>query len=135
MFLLNGSPKQQAKMAEYCRSIFGDALLTETLEKYPVSVSVPDALVLCYQPASVLLTHSAVFQLESGVPLPSPQELMGKILIKNKKSHPKPSDGSTKKKLSEQASNTNSDSSSVFEPSSPSAGAAGLTRSNQTEIN
>uniref|UniRef100_A0A8C2CAU5 Phosphoinositide phospholipase C n=1 Tax=Cyprinus carpio TaxID=7962 RepID=A0A8C2CAU5_CYPCA len=89
------SPKQQAKMAEYCRSIFGDALLTETLEKYP---------------------------LESGVPLPSPQELIGKILIKNKKSHPKPSDGSTKKKLSEQASN--SDSSSVFEPSSPSAGPA-----------
>uniref|UniRef100_A0A671MD17 1-phosphatidylinositol 4,5-bisphosphate phosphodiesterase n=1 Tax=Sinocyclocheilus anshuiensis TaxID=1608454 RepID=A0A671MD17_9TELE len=89
------SPKQQAKMAEYCRSIFGDALLTETLEKYP---------------------------LEPGVPLPSPQELIGKILVKNKKSHPKPSDGSTKKKLSEQASNTNSDSSSVFEPSSPSAG-------------
>ncbi|XP_052436661.1 1-phosphatidylinositol 4,5-bisphosphate phosphodiesterase beta-1-like [Carassius gibelio] len=91
------SPKQQAKMAEYCRSIFGDALLTETLEKYP---------------------------LESGVPLPSPLELKGKILIKNKKSHPKASDGSTKKKLSEQVSNTNSDSSSVFEPSSPSAGHA-----------
>ncbi|XP_065111125.1 1-phosphatidylinositol 4,5-bisphosphate phosphodiesterase beta-1 isoform X2 [Paramisgurnus dabryanus] len=91
------SPKQQAKMAEYCRSIFGDALLTEPLEKYP---------------------------LESGVPLPSPHELMGKILIKNKKSHPKPSDGNTKKKLSEQTSNTNSDSSSVFEPSSPSAGPA-----------
>uniref|UniRef100_A0AAY4CB49 1-phosphatidylinositol 4,5-bisphosphate phosphodiesterase n=1 Tax=Denticeps clupeoides TaxID=299321 RepID=A0AAY4CB49_9TELE len=88
------SPKQQAKMAEYCRSIFGDALLTEPFEKYP---------------------------LERGVPLPSPQELMGKILIKNKKSH-KPSDDSTKKKLSEQASNPNSDSSSVFEPSSPSAG-------------
>lgn len=30
-------PKQQAKMAEYCRSIFGDALLTEPLEKYLVS--------------------------------------------------------------------------------------------------
>ncbi|MED6273271.1 1-phosphatidylinositol 4,5-bisphosphate phosphodiesterase beta-1 [Characodon lateralis] len=29
------SPKQQAKMAEYCRSIFGDALLMEPLEKYP----------------------------------------------------------------------------------------------------
>uniref|UniRef100_A0AAR2M4H5 1-phosphatidylinositol 4,5-bisphosphate phosphodiesterase n=1 Tax=Pygocentrus nattereri TaxID=42514 RepID=A0AAR2M4H5_PYGNA len=91
------SPKQQAKMAEYCRSIFGDALLTEPLEKYP---------------------------LEAGVALPSPHELMGKILVKNKKSHPKPADGSTKKKLSEQASNTNSDSSSVFEPSSPSAGTA-----------
>uniref|UniRef100_A0A8C9X988 1-phosphatidylinositol 4,5-bisphosphate phosphodiesterase n=1 Tax=Sander lucioperca TaxID=283035 RepID=A0A8C9X988_SANLU len=88
------SPKQQAKMAEYCRSIFGDALLTESLEKYP---------------------------LESGVPLPSPMELMGKILVKNKKKHHK-TDGSTKKKLSEQVSNTYSDSSSVCEPSSPSAG-------------
>nr|XP_023694872.1 1-phosphatidylinositol 4,5-bisphosphate phosphodiesterase beta-1-like isoform X2 [Paramormyrops kingsleyae] len=88
------SPKQQAKMAEYCRSIFGDALLIEPLEKYA---------------------------LESGVPLPSPQELMGKILIKNKKSH-KPSDASAKKKLAEQASNACSDSSGVFEPSSPSAG-------------
>ncbi|XP_063040749.1 1-phosphatidylinositol 4,5-bisphosphate phosphodiesterase beta-1 [Engraulis encrasicolus] len=87
------SPKQQAKMAEYCKSIFGDALLTETLEKYP---------------------------LEHGVPLPSPMDLMGKILIKNKKSHHKPSDGSGKKKLSEQVSNTNSDSSSTAEPSSPS---------------
>uniref|UniRef100_A0A672HKB6 1-phosphatidylinositol 4,5-bisphosphate phosphodiesterase n=1 Tax=Salarias fasciatus TaxID=181472 RepID=A0A672HKB6_SALFA len=90
------SPKQQAKMAEYCRSIFGDALLTEPLEKYP---------------------------LESGVPLPSPMELMGKILVKNKKKHHK-TDGSTKKKLSEQVSNTYSDSSSVCEPSSPSAGTA-----------
>uniref|UniRef100_A0A669E4D6 phosphoinositide phospholipase C n=1 Tax=Oreochromis niloticus TaxID=8128 RepID=A0A669E4D6_ORENI len=88
------SPKQQAKMAEYCRSIFGDALLTESLEKYP---------------------------LESGVPLPSPMELMGKILVKNKKKHHKTS-GSAKKKLSEQVSNTCSDSSSVCEPSSPSAG-------------
>uniref|UniRef100_A0A8C6LFF0 1-phosphatidylinositol 4,5-bisphosphate phosphodiesterase n=1 Tax=Nothobranchius furzeri TaxID=105023 RepID=A0A8C6LFF0_NOTFU len=88
------SPKQQAKMAEYCRSIFGDALLTEPLEKYP---------------------------LESGVPLPSPTDLMGKILVKNKKKHHK-TEGSTKKKLSEQVSNTCSDSSSVCEPSSPSAG-------------
>uniref|UniRef100_A0A3P8UNA9 1-phosphatidylinositol 4,5-bisphosphate phosphodiesterase n=1 Tax=Cynoglossus semilaevis TaxID=244447 RepID=A0A3P8UNA9_CYNSE len=87
------SPKQQAKMAEYCRSIFGDALLMEPLEKYP---------------------------LESGVPLPSPMELMGKILVKNKKKHHK-TNGSTKKKLSEQVSNTYSDSSSVCEPSSPSA--------------
>ncbi|XP_061875699.1 1-phosphatidylinositol 4,5-bisphosphate phosphodiesterase beta-3-like, partial [Colius striatus] len=29
------SAKQQAKMAEYCRSIFGDALLIEPLPKYP----------------------------------------------------------------------------------------------------
>lgn len=91
------SPKQQAKMAEYCRLIFGDALLMEPLEKYP---------------------------LESGVPLPSPMDLMYKILVKNKKKSHKSSEGSSKKKLSEQASNTCSDSSSVFEPSSPGAGEA-----------
>ncbi|XP_073691903.1 1-phosphatidylinositol 4,5-bisphosphate phosphodiesterase beta-3 isoform X2 [Garra rufa] len=54
------SAKQQAKMAEYCRSMFGDALLIDPLEKYP---------------------------LLPGQQLPSPQELMGKILIKNKKKH------------------------------------------------
>ncbi|XP_030771455.1 1-phosphatidylinositol 4,5-bisphosphate phosphodiesterase beta-1 isoform X1 [Rhinopithecus roxellana] len=91
------SPKQQAKMAEYCRLIFGDALLMEPLEKYP---------------------------LESGVPLPSPMDLMYKILVKNKKKSHKSSEGSGKKKLSEQASNTCSDSSSMFEPSSPGAGEA-----------
>nr|KAF6423387.1 phospholipase C beta 1 [Rousettus aegyptiacus] len=91
------SPKQQAKMAEYCRLIFGDALLMEPLEKYP---------------------------LDSGVPLPSPMDLMYKILVKNKKKSHKSSEGSNKKKLSEQASNTYSDSSSVFEPSSPGAGEA-----------
>ncbi|NXY35187.1 PLCB2 phosphodiesterase, partial [Pomatorhinus ruficollis] len=52
------SPKHQAKMAEYCRAIFGDMLLTEPLEKYP---------------------------LKPGVPLPSPKDLLRKILIKNKK--------------------------------------------------
>lgn len=34
--LLSVSAKQQAKMAEYCRTIFGDALLIDPLEKYPV---------------------------------------------------------------------------------------------------
>eukprot|EP00069_Balaena_mysticetus_P001177 bmy_00636T0 len=52
------SPRQQAKMAEYCRTIFGDMLLTEPLEKFP---------------------------LKPGIPLPSPEDLRGKILIKNKK--------------------------------------------------
>ncbi|XP_070835249.1 1-phosphatidylinositol 4,5-bisphosphate phosphodiesterase beta-2 [Chaetodon trifascialis] len=57
------SVKQQEKMANYCKTIFGDALLTEPLEKYP---------------------------LKSGQQIPSPSELMGKILIKNKKgSHEK----------------------------------------------
>ncbi|KAF4790378.1 1-phosphatidylinositol 4,5-bisphosphate phosphodiesterase beta-1 [Turdus rufiventris] len=91
------SPKQQAKMAEYCRLIFGDALLMDPLEKYP---------------------------LEAGVPLPSPMDLMYKILVKNKKKSHKSTDGSAKKKLSEQASNTCSDTSSMFEPSSPGAGEA-----------
>lgn len=49
-------------------------------------------------------------------------DLMYKILVKNKKKSHKSSEGSSKKKLSEQASNTCSDSSSVFEPSSPGAG-------------
>ncbi|XP_023656042.1 1-phosphatidylinositol 4,5-bisphosphate phosphodiesterase beta-1-like isoform X2 [Paramormyrops kingsleyae] len=90
------SPKQQAKMAEYCRSIFGDALLTESLEKYP---------------------------LEAGAPLPSPQELIGKILIKNKKKSPKSSEDSVKKKLAEQALSALNDSSSVsFETPAPPAG-------------
>ncbi|XP_056423817.1 1-phosphatidylinositol 4,5-bisphosphate phosphodiesterase beta-1 isoform X2 [Hyla sarda] len=93
------SPKQQAKMAEYCKQIFGDGLLTETLEKYP---------------------------LEPGVPLPSPMELKYKILVKNKKKSHKSADGSGKKKLAEQASNACSDSSSVFEPSSPGAGEADI---------
>lgn len=52
------SAKQQAKMAEYCRTIFGEMLLTEVLEKFP---------------------------LKPGCPVPSPKDLMGKILIKNKK--------------------------------------------------
>ncbi|XP_024916731.1 1-phosphatidylinositol 4,5-bisphosphate phosphodiesterase beta-1-like [Cynoglossus semilaevis] len=75
------SLKQQAKMAEYCRSIFGDALLIDPLEKYP---------------------------LESGVPLPSPLELMGKILIKNKKSH-KPSGGTSTKRMTDQLASQSSD--------------------------
>ncbi|KAL6042944.1 hypothetical protein STEG23_014805 [Scotinomys teguina] len=52
------SPRQQAKMAEYCRTLFGETLLTDPLEKFP---------------------------LKPGIPLPSPEDLRGKILIKNKK--------------------------------------------------
>ncbi|XP_068608166.1 1-phosphatidylinositol 4,5-bisphosphate phosphodiesterase beta-2 [Brachionichthys hirsutus] len=58
------SVKQQEKMANYCKTIFGDTLLTEPLDKYP---------------------------LKPGQQIPSPSELMGKILIKNKKGgHEKP---------------------------------------------
>ncbi|CAG01494.1 unnamed protein product, partial [Tetraodon nigroviridis] len=100
------SPKQQAKMAEYCRSIFGDALLTEPLEKYLDADFKLLGQRFNWSPECLFL---------------APMELMGKILVKNKKKHHK-GDGSTKKKLSEQVSNTYSDSSSVCEPSSPSAG-------------
>ncbi|XP_048789032.1 1-phosphatidylinositol 4,5-bisphosphate phosphodiesterase beta-3-like isoform X5 [Lagopus muta] len=60
------SAKQQAKMADYCRSTFGEALLLQPLDKYP---------------------------LQPGVPLPSPEELRGRILIKNKKRRPRPQSG------------------------------------------
>ena len=54
------SPRQQAKIALYCRKIFGDMLLTEPLPSHP---------------------------LKPGVALPSPRQLMRKIIIKNKKKH------------------------------------------------
>ncbi|XP_077991764.1 1-phosphatidylinositol 4,5-bisphosphate phosphodiesterase beta-1-like [Glandiceps talaboti] len=52
------SPKQQAKMANYCRNIFGDMLLIDALEEYV---------------------------LKPGVALPSPKALLRKIIVKNKK--------------------------------------------------
>uniref|UniRef100_A0A672YHP3 1-phosphatidylinositol 4,5-bisphosphate phosphodiesterase n=1 Tax=Sphaeramia orbicularis TaxID=375764 RepID=A0A672YHP3_9TELE len=79
------SAKQQAKMAEYCRTIFGDALLIDPLEKYP---------------------------LIQGQALPSPQELLGKILIKNKKKHyhHRPSSGgSIRRRETEEQSSPNND--------------------------
>ncbi|KAL1788002.1 1-phosphatidylinositol 4,5-bisphosphate phosphodiesterase beta-3 [Sigmodon hispidus] len=92
------SAKQQAKMAEYCRSIFGDALLIDPLDKYPLS---------------------------AGVPLPSPQDLMGRILVKNKKRH-RPStgvpDSSVRKRPLEQSNSALSESSAATEPSSPQLG-------------
>ncbi|XP_037097961.1 1-phosphatidylinositol 4,5-bisphosphate phosphodiesterase beta-2 isoform X1 [Syngnathus acus] len=64
------SVKQQEKMANYCKTIFGNALLTEPLDKYP---------------------------LKPGQQIPSPTELMGKILIKNKKGIHKSTNQTTKK--------------------------------------
>ncbi|CAJ1073826.1 -phosphatidylinositol 4%2C5-bisphosphate phosphodiesterase beta-2 [Xyrichtys novacula] len=97
------SVKQQEKMANYCKSIFGDALLTEPLDKYP---------------------------LKSGQQIPSPSELMGKILIKNKKgSHEKPAqnkktstaatDQTTTTAASTQDPNTNSQDPANPAPSTP----------------
>ena len=54
------SPKQQVKMANYCRKIFGDALLTEPLSTHP---------------------------LKPGITLPSPNHLLKRVIIKNKKKH------------------------------------------------
>lgn len=61
------SPKQQAKMVQYCKEIFSpDVLLTEPLSDYP---------------------------LEHNVPLPSPNQLLKRIIIKNKKKHTKKGGG------------------------------------------
>ncbi|KFO28451.1 1-phosphatidylinositol-4,5-bisphosphate phosphodiesterase beta-3 [Fukomys damarensis] len=89
------SAKQQAKMAEYCRSIFGDALLIDPLDKYPLS---------------------------SGIPLPSPQELMGRILVKNKKRHRPSTTCSVRKRPLEQSNSALSENSAATEPSSPQLG-------------
>lgn len=57
------SPRQQTKMVQYCKEIFGsDVLLTEPLPDYP---------------------------LDRNSPLPPPSQLMRRIIIKNKKKHSK----------------------------------------------
>ncbi|XP_039247872.1 1-phosphatidylinositol 4,5-bisphosphate phosphodiesterase beta-1-like isoform X2 [Styela clava] len=52
------NPQQQEKMAQYCRDIFGEKLLIDPLESHPLT---------------------------PGTSLPSPKDLLGKIIIKNKK--------------------------------------------------
>ncbi|XP_013185312.1 1-phosphatidylinositol 4,5-bisphosphate phosphodiesterase classes I and II [Amyelois transitella] len=54
------NPRQQAKIANYCREIFGDMLLDKPLDSHP---------------------------LEPGGELPPPSSLKNKIIIKNKKKH------------------------------------------------
>ncbi|KAH8241853.1 hypothetical protein KR026_007569 [Drosophila bipectinata] len=54
------NPRQQAKIANYCREIFGDMLLDKPLDSHP---------------------------LEANVDLPPPAMLRRKIIIKNKKKH------------------------------------------------
>ena len=54
------NPRQQAKIANYCRDIFGDMLLDRPLDSHP---------------------------LEPNVELPPPSLLKRKIIIKNKKKH------------------------------------------------
>ncbi|XP_017771525.1 PREDICTED: 1-phosphatidylinositol 4,5-bisphosphate phosphodiesterase classes I and II [Nicrophorus vespilloides] len=54
------NPKQQAKIANYCREIFGDMLLADPIDSH---------------------------KLEPGISLPPPSMLKRKIIIKNKKKH------------------------------------------------
>ncbi|XP_068436391.1 1-phosphatidylinositol 4,5-bisphosphate phosphodiesterase beta-2 [Clinocottus analis] len=93
------SVKQQEKMANYCKTIFGDALLTDPLDKYP---------------------------LKPGQQIPSPSELMGKILIKNKKgSHEKPNQ--TKKTSAAATDQTTTTPPPTQDPNSTSQDAANPT--------
>uniref|UniRef100_A0AAR2J224 1-phosphatidylinositol 4,5-bisphosphate phosphodiesterase n=1 Tax=Pygocentrus nattereri TaxID=42514 RepID=A0AAR2J224_PYGNA len=57
------SRHQQYKLARYCEDIFGDVLLRQPLDYFPV-------------------------RMEPGQPLPSPNDLKGKILIKNRRLKP-----------------------------------------------
>lgn len=75
------SSKQQAKMAQYCRKIFGEMLLTEPLSSHP---------------------------LDAGVPLPSPNHLLRKIIIKNKKKHKRLNKTNNSAALNEESQTVNS---------------------------
>lgn len=82
------SSKQQAKMAQYCRKIFGEMLITEPIGNHP---------------------------LKPGVPLPTPNELLRKIIIKNKKKHYKRNRKS--KSVPSASTTTGIDESSSFDAS------------------
>ncbi|XP_071832251.1 1-phosphatidylinositol 4,5-bisphosphate phosphodiesterase beta-1-like isoform X42 [Apostichopus japonicus] len=93
------TPKVQAKMAHYCRTIFGDKLLVDPLDDYP---------------------------LEKGQPLPTPTDLRGKILIKNRKQKTDPHKKRSVRRFSSQSSVSSADSveDAILEPSKINKGAA-----------
>uniref|UniRef100_A0AAR2IV70 1-phosphatidylinositol 4,5-bisphosphate phosphodiesterase n=1 Tax=Pygocentrus nattereri TaxID=42514 RepID=A0AAR2IV70_PYGNA len=62
------SRHQQYKLARYCEDIFGDVLLRQPLDYFPVRI----LFFFCFP----------------GQPLPSPNDLKGKILIKNRRLKP-----------------------------------------------
>ncbi|XP_073484733.1 1-phosphatidylinositol 4,5-bisphosphate phosphodiesterase beta-4 isoform X5 [Aquarana catesbeiana] len=72
------SKYQQYKMSKYCEEIFGDLLLKQPLESYPAIANEPNK-----QGKGKLAQPSC--ELEAGRPLPSPNDLKRKILIKNKR--------------------------------------------------
>ncbi|XP_058612494.1 1-phosphatidylinositol 4,5-bisphosphate phosphodiesterase beta-4 isoform X2 [Onychostoma macrolepis] len=76
------SKTQQYKMAKYCEEIFGELLLKQPLEGFPVRDLFPRTQIQT-RPALV-----SVENIEAGQQLPSPNDLKRKILIKNKRLKP-----------------------------------------------
>ncbi|XP_016304365.1 1-phosphatidylinositol 4,5-bisphosphate phosphodiesterase beta-4 isoform X4 [Sinocyclocheilus anshuiensis] len=71
------SKTQQYKMAKYCEEIFGELLLKQPLEGFPVRDLFPRTQIQTFME-----------NIEAGQPLPSPSDLKRKILIKNKRLKP-----------------------------------------------
>ncbi|XP_030384382.1 1-phosphatidylinositol 4,5-bisphosphate phosphodiesterase classes I and II isoform X2 [Scaptodrosophila lebanonensis] len=99
------NPRQQAKIANYCREIFGEMLLDKPLDAYP---------------------------LEPNVDLPPPAQLRRKIIIKNKKKHHHHHHHHHHKKAGQgtQAANKLMAANSVDAAAKASAAAAALTAAN-----
>ncbi|XP_046691907.1 1-phosphatidylinositol 4,5-bisphosphate phosphodiesterase beta-4-like isoform X2 [Silurus meridionalis] len=76
------SKTQQYKMAKYCEDIFGDLLLKQPLEGFPVRDLLNQNSHTIYQRTRVCA------MIEAGRALPSPNDLKRKILIKNKRLKP-----------------------------------------------
>uniref|UniRef100_A0A671T4U2 1-phosphatidylinositol 4,5-bisphosphate phosphodiesterase n=1 Tax=Sinocyclocheilus anshuiensis TaxID=1608454 RepID=A0A671T4U2_9TELE len=72
------SKTQQYKMAKYCEEIFGELLLKQPLEGFPVRDLFPRTQIQTFMENVI----------EAGQPLPSPSDLKRKILIKNKRLKP-----------------------------------------------
>lgn len=75
---------QQYILAKCCDDIFGDLLLKEPLKDYPVSL----CSIKCLSIPCMSLFPFLKFQIQPGAPLPSPNSLKKKILIKNKRLDP-----------------------------------------------
>jgi phosphatidylinositol phospholipase C beta len=91
------SPKQQQKMAEHCRNIFKDKLLSSPYEDIP---------------------------LQESVPLPSPERMRGKILIKNKKKREVVEEGKSEDGISKSKSFVRDDSGGTVTSDSSVVGSA-----------
>lgn len=72
------NPRQQAKIANYCREIFGEMLLEQPLESHKLE----PGIIL-----KIIIKDELDFLIDLGTTLPSPNLLKRKIIIKNKKKH------------------------------------------------